>query len=109
MRTLKNYGLKTWQEVEAELLNDPEVKAEYEALRPRYEVISQIIGARIEQGLTQEDLAARTGLQRSNISRIESGDYNPSLEMLNRVAKGLGMELHVEFRVPKHTDMDIGK
>lgn len=100
MRTLKNCGTD-WKIVRDKLLGDPETRAEYDALRPYYEVVSQIIRARSEQGLTQEDLAARTGLQRSNISRLESGDYNPSIELLNRVAKGLGMELHVEFRSPQ--------
>ena len=92
--------MRNWKDVEAELLQDPETKAEFEALRPHYEVVSQIIKARSEQGLSQEELAARTGLQRSNISRLESGSYNPSLDLLSRVAKGLGMELRVEFRAP---------
>ncbi|HIZ55934.1 MAG TPA: helix-turn-helix domain-containing protein [Firmicutes bacterium] len=95
--------MKNWKDVEAEFLKDPETKAEFEALRPQYEIISQIIKARNEQGLTQEDLAARTGLQRSNISRLESGNYNPSIELLARVARGLGLELHVEFRQPHST------
>lgn len=93
--------MKNWKEVETRFLDDPETAAEFEALRPQYEIISQIIKARSEQGLTQEELAARTGLQRSNISRLESGNYNPSIELLTRVAKGLGMELHVEFRPPQ--------
>lgn len=93
--------MKNWKDVEEKLLQDPETRAEFEALRPQYEVISQIIAARNERGLTQEELAARTGLQRSNISRLESGNYNPSIELLARVAKGLGMELHVEFRPPQ--------
>lgn len=95
--------MRNWKDVEAEFLRDPETKAEFEALRPQYEIISQIIKARSEQGLTQEELAARTGLQRSNISRLESGTYNPSIELLTRVAKGLGLELHVEFRSPQGT------
>ena len=90
--------LKSFEEVKAEFLEDPEVRAEYEALRPKYELVSQIVGARKAQGLTQEELAARTGLQRSNISRLESGSYNPSLEFLQKVAHGLDMEVHVELR-----------
>lgn len=102
MSETKDFGLKNWGEVEAEFLKDTEVKAEFEALRPQYEVISQIIRARDEQGLTQEDLAAKTGIQRSNISRLEGGNYNPSLEFLTRVAHGLGMELHIELRAPEN-------
>ena len=87
-----------WEQVRAELLADPEAAAEYEALGPQYELISQIIEARIAQGITQAQLAERTGLRQSNISRLEGGNCNPSLELMNRVARGLGMELHIEFR-----------
>lgn len=89
---------KTWEETRAELLSDPEVAAAYEARRPYYELASEIIGGRIAQGLTQAQLAERTGIRQSNLSRLEGGSCNPSLEMMNRVARGLGMELHIEFR-----------
>ena len=86
-----------WEQVRAELLSDPEAAAEYEALGPQYELISQIIDARISQGITQAQLAERTGLRQSNISRLEGGNCNPSLELVNRVARGLGMRLHIEL------------
>ena len=82
----------------SELLSDPVVAAEYERLRPQYEVISQIVKARSEQGLTQAQLSARTGILQSNLSRLEGGSYNPSIGFLTRVAEGLGMELHIELR-----------
>ncbi len=90
--------MRDWKEVEAEMLEDPETMAEFESLRPHYEIMSAMIRARKERGLTQEELAARTGLHRSNISRLERGNYNPSIDLLSRVAQGLGMELHIEFR-----------
>ncbi len=90
--------LRTWKEVREELLADPKTALEYEALRPQYEVISQIIRARETQGITQAELARRTGIRQSNISRLESGNYNPSVEFLSRIAAGLGMELHIELR-----------
>jgi transcriptional regulator with XRE-family HTH domain len=92
--------MRDWKEVETELLENPETMAAFESMRLHYEIVSAIIAARSEQGLTQEELAARTGLQRSNISRLESGNYNPSVDLLSRVARGLGKELHIEFRVP---------
>lgn len=90
--------LRNWKQARAELMADPAVSAEYEALRPQYEVISQIIEARTDLGITQAELARRSGTQQSNISRLEGGDYNPSLDFLSRVARGLGMELHIELR-----------
>ena len=90
--------LRKWKQARKELLAEPETAKEFEVLRPQYEVISQIIKARDEQGITQAQLAERTGIRQSNISRLEGGNYNPSLEFLTRIAKGLGMELHIELR-----------
>ncbi|MDL2290492.1 helix-turn-helix transcriptional regulator [Desulfovibrio sp. OttesenSCG-928-F20] len=43
-------------------------------------------------------MADRLGIKQSNISRLESGNYNPSLDFLKKIASGLGKELHIEFR-----------
>jgi transcriptional regulator, XRE family len=56
-----------------------------------------MIKIRIEQGLTQKELAEKIGTRQSNISRLESGEYNPSLEFLKKVAKGLNKELIVSL------------
>lgn len=71
---------------------------EYKALEPEYELIKQIIKIRSEQQLTQQQLAERTGTKQSNISRLEKGEYNPSLKFLKKLAHGLGKELYIEFR-----------
>lgn len=84
--------------LKAELLEDEEFKAEYDKLKPRYEVISQIIQARREKNMTQEDLAKKVGTQKSNISRLESGNYNPSLDFLIKVARCLGKDLLVQIK-----------
>jgi DNA-binding XRE family transcriptional regulator len=76
----------------------PELVNEYKALAPEYEIIKQLIDARNEQHLTQKDLAERVGTRQSNISRLERGNYNPSLEFLKKIALGIGKELHIEFR-----------
>lgn len=88
----------SWDSMKAELLKDPEVFKEYKELEPEYEIIRQVIAARIDQELTQAQLAARIGTRQSNISRLESGEYNPSLEFLKKVARGLGKELHISFK-----------
>ncbi|WP_066506244.1 helix-turn-helix transcriptional regulator [Abyssisolibacter fermentans] len=88
----------SFSKVKEDLMKDIEFKAEYEKLKPRYAIISEIIKARAEQNMTQEELAFRTGTQKSNISRLESGNYNPSLDFLYKVAKGLGKEIYIELR-----------
>lgn len=67
-------GVK-FSEIREQLMKDEEFKAEYEKLKPRYDFISQIIKARAEQNITQEELALRVGTQKSNINRLESGTY----------------------------------
>ena len=84
--------------VKEDLMKDLEFKEEYNKLKPRYEIISEMIKARREQNITQEELALRIGTQKSNISRFESGTYNPSLDFLSKLAKGLGKEIHIELR-----------
>lgn len=79
------------------LLQDPEVKAEYDALEPEFDIIRTMIKARKEQNITQKELAERTGITQADISRIENGSRNPSLDMMKRLAKGLGMRLKLEF------------
>lgn len=79
-------------------MGDPAFAKEYKALEPDYEIIRQIIRARTEQNLTQQQLADKIGIKQSNISRLEGGGYNPSLDFLKKVAGGLGKELHIEFR-----------
>jgi len=87
-------GVK-FETIKEKLLEDEEFKYEYEKLKPRYEIISQIIEVRSEKNITQEELAKMVGTQKSNISRLESGTYNPSLDFLIKVAKCLGKEIKV--------------
>ena len=79
-------------------LQNSEFAAEYEQLRPEYEAIRAVIAARIENNITQEELAQRTGIRQSNISRIESGAVSPTIETLARLGSGLGITLKIEFR-----------
>lgn len=88
----------TFDEMKNDLLKDKEFELEYEKLKPRYEAIRQIISARKEQNLTQAELAKRVGTQKSNISRLESGNYNPSLDLLTKIAEALGKSLDVSLR-----------
>lgn len=90
-------GIKL-SDAKALLMKDEEFRLEYDRLRPRYEVILQIIEARTSQKITQEELALRVGTQKSNISRLESGTYNPSLDFLAKVAACLGKEIRIDLK-----------
>jgi len=80
-----------------EQLKDPEFRAEYEALEPEFAIIMAISEARRKNGITQTQLAEKTGIDQSDISRIETGEANPSLNTLKRLAAGMGMKIKLEF------------
>lgn len=63
----------------------------------RNAVIEQYIRVRKSQGLTQAELAKRAGISRTNITRFESGTYNPSLEMLVKIAAALNTRVQIQL------------
>lgn len=90
----------SWKEVEKELLEDPEVAKECANLEAEYQIIRQLITLRKEKKLTQKELAELIGDKQSNISRLESGNYNPTLAKLKKIAGCLNGRLEIRF-VPK--------
>jgi len=75
--------------------NGEKILIEQEQSRAKEEVIEQFIRYRKSKKMTQEDLAKKVGVPRTNITRFESGRYNPSLEMMVKVATALGMKLSI--------------
>lgn len=67
-------------------------------LAPRYDVVEQLKQERKSQHITQETLAKCVGTQKSNISRFESGTYNPSLDFLIKVAGSLGKQIQIQIK-----------
>lgn len=61
----------------------------------RKNIIEQYVRYRKAKNLTQEELANNMGIKRPNISRFESGQCNPTLDMLVRMADC--MELDIEI------------
>ncbi len=94
---MTNPGI-SFEKIKDDMLKDNDFKTEYEKLKPRYEAIEQIIKIRKEQNITQSELAKRIGTQKSNISRLESGNYNPSLDFLSKIAESLGKSLSVQIK-----------
>lgn len=81
-----------------EQLKNPAFKAEWDALQPEMALVQAMIDARKKTGMTQKQLADRTGIAQSDISKFETGGGNPSLKTLQRLASGMDMVLHIEFR-----------
>lgn len=87
----------TFEELKKEVLSDPEVKKEYDALEPEFQLVIALLELRNEQNLTQQELADRTGINRSDISKIEHGNANPSLKTMKRLAAAMGKRVQISF------------
>jgi len=86
-----------WSDAKDIILKDGEVRNELLLNEAEYRIIEEIIIARREKNMTQKDLAMLIGTKQSNISRLESGNYNPSLDFLNKIASAMGKRLEVRM------------
>ncbi len=80
-----------------EQLRNEDFKKEWDALDPEFAIIQAMLNARKSAGMTQKELAEKTGIAQGDISRLETGNANPSLKTLQRLAEGMGMRLKLEF------------
>lgn len=81
-----------------EQLQDPEFRKEHEADRTMQELIRSLIAARISAGMTQKELAEKSGIRQSSISKIESGSCVPTIRILRTLAQALGKKLSISFQ-----------
>lgn len=88
---------KTWEEVKKELNLSPQDWEDIEAETTALLLKQELRAARKKYKVTQAELAKRANLPRSTITRFESGDSNPTIGMLKKVAKALNMKVEVKF------------
>ncbi len=81
------------QELTDELMQDPEFVKEYEAIQPEVNITRAILDARINAGMTQMELSQKSGISLADISRLEKGTRNPSLNLLKRLAEAMNSSL----------------
>lgn len=89
--------MKKYDEFLNEQLQDEEFKKEYDDLQPELDVIRAIANARASKNLTQKQLADRSGIDQADISKLENGTRNPSINLLKRLAEGMDMVLKIDF------------
>lgn len=84
-----------------EAMKRPGFKAAWESLDEEYAALSQLLGARLEAGLTQEQIADRMGTTKSVVSRLESSlrsdRGSPSFSTLRKYAHACGKKLIVRM------------
>ena len=74
-----------------------EVLVEREKERVKNQILTSYIKLRKEKGITQQEIADRTGIKRTNVARIESGRNAPTIEVLVKLAAALDMELEIKL------------
>lgn len=89
--------MKSHTELKGEMLNDPEVRREYERLAPEFEMIRTLIEARTRAGLSQAEVAERMGTTQSVVARLEGGRSMPTWKTLQRYAQATGSRLRVSL------------
>jgi DNA-binding XRE family transcriptional regulator len=87
-----------YEDFEAELLERPGVRREYEALRPKYEMIRSLIERRNQLRISQKQLADLIGTKQPAISRLEKGDCNTSLGTFFKVTNALDLDICIQSR-----------
>lgn len=78
---------------EVERTSTPEERAQLDDARARFEVGGQLLERRMASGFTQQQLADASGVPQSEISRIERGNANPTIETLGALGAPLGVRL----------------
>ena len=78
-------------------MKNSKFKRAYNDLEFEFQLIRAVIDARTRKGVTQEKLAQKMGTKQSAIARLESGNTNPSIGFLQKLAEALGKKLVVRF------------
>lgn len=80
-----------------ELMTDQVFKKEYESLEQEFNFAAKMIEVRLQERLSQEQVASRMGTTQSVVARIESGRPLPSLRTLMRYAAAVGRTLDISL------------
>lgn len=91
----------THKELRKKLLSNPEVKAEFDALKEEFSLFDELLKARMEAGLTQAEVARRMGTKTPAVARLEAGGGNkkhsPSISTLRKYANAVGCRLEIRL------------
>ena len=78
-------------------LKNPEFKKAWEESEPSYQLSRTLIKKRLAQKISQIELAKKANTTQAVISRLENMTVNPSMELLQRIAKALNVNLKIQF------------
>lgn len=90
---------KTWQDTEREIFTP----AEREECRMQAEIMKELVKRRRKMGISQRKLGEMTGVTRSAIARLETGQTSPTLETMMKILVPLGKTLIMADYTPEVT------
>ena len=77
-----------------EIEKDPEYKEAREALKPHFALGDAVLRARLKRGWSQSELAVYAGTKQANISRIEAGLGNPTMNLVQKLIQVLELDIN---------------
>ena len=90
-----------WSDLREELMAIPGFKEGFDELFPYHDLSLEIGTLRADLDMTQTEFGQLVGVPQSTVARLESGQQNPSVGMLKRIAQATGTELVIQFRRPR--------
>ena len=94
MSDLQTYLDEALKRVKLDSIDDETAAPDYDI---NSELCQLIIDTRVSVDMTQNQLAEKSGVSQSNISKIENGSYRPSVATLKKIADALGKRLVIDF------------
>ncbi len=89
--------LRTASQIRTEDLADEAIRAESNRTALAHAVALRVLAYRNEHGLSQTALARQLGMQQPAVARLEAGDHTPTFSTLEKLARGLGIEFHIDI------------
>ncbi len=93
----KRSELRTAGQIRTEDLADEAIRVESTRTALAHAVALRVLAYRNEHGLSQTALAAQLGMQQPAVARLEAGDHTPTFSTLEKLARGLGIEFHIDI------------
>lgn len=86
------------KEYKTRKVQEPEFADAYEEVQAEMNIVRALVDARISRNLSQKELSEKTGINQTEISRLENGTRNPTVRLLQRLADGMDMVLDISFK-----------
>ncbi len=93
-----NLTLHAWDEVRTELLSDTATAEALEVVLMRKQLVAAMAHKRKEKKITQQTIAAQIGVSKQAISKFESGNSSPTLDVVFRYADALGIDVFSKLK-----------